>query len=164
MTCNTHAVRPFACAAAVAFALGFAACGDSSDDDGGSGGTAATEAPVSDEQAVRQTLERLHKALYAGDGKTYCAGATTRLQTALVSRIEPGSKKPCAQAIKALVPQKFTPAQVAQYKPKVVSVKVTGDRASVKARGADGSIDRIVFVKQSDEWKLDDNERAAASQ
>jgi hypothetical protein len=148
-------------AIAVTTALGLAACGDS--DDGGDEPQAATT-PASEEQQVRAAVKRIENALYDSDGKEFCSSVTKRLQRATATRLKPGSDQTCEQGVKDIVPTPLTPAMRKEYGTKILTVKVSGTKAAVDSRGADGGIDHMILVKQGGEWKLDDNKPKASTQ
>jgi hypothetical protein len=132
-----------------------AGCGGS--DDGESGGAAqASDAAAG--QEVRQAMRSLENALYAGDGKKYCAALTE------VSASGSGvTGQSCEESVRELVPKPLAPSVIATVRSRIQRVEVDGDRATLYGRGADGGLDKAAFVNEDGGWKMDLKRSSGAS-
>ncbi len=141
-------------------ALGLVACGDSDDGNDAAGKPAQQETDSSQpvagadetEREVRAALAALQNSFYAGDVKAVCAGYTEAARNEIASG--GGSDATCESAMGAYV--RPVPASTAQrYKARIISVKVKGDKATV--RSVQGQAQRptdVRLVKEDGAWKL----------
>lgn len=141
----------------VACALGVGACGDSDDD--GSAGAATTQAadstsPVSDKSQIRKEMLALQDAFYAGKGKEWCARVTEQAASGTAKAASVDKNLTCVGAIKQSVPVPVAPRFVKQYRAKILSIKVSGDKATLTVSQSKQPPRRLSFVKQDGTWKF----------
>jgi hypothetical protein len=144
--------RLAALGAATVLAIAGAACG--SDDDGGSKSAAAKsgkETPTGavpatgDERQIEATYKSLLDALYAGDGKKACSLMTPKTQKGFGK----ASKTTCAKRVEQ------ESETLSKLRPKVISFRVQGTRAVIRAGSANTFKYPVPFAKVDGKWKVD---------
>lgn len=147
--------------AVASLALGAGACGsDDSGGDGGNGGSAqtgdsgsgdgATETPVaagSPEAEVQAAYERFDKAMKAGDAKAACASFTAKGRKEFETFGD--QDKTCEQRVASLS-KKISK----DIKPKIESVRVSGDTARMIQSAPNLGKALIIFRNESGVWKM----------
>ena len=142
---------------ATAAALVLGACGD---DDDGDEPAAPTTAPAtepkdggtSDDAAIRTTMVTYIKAVADGDGATACGQLTENGKRIAASA--PGAKADDCEGVIDEIGAAFKPsdrARLGGVKPEDVEVKITGDSATARFRGAQTA----KLVRQGDRWLID---------
>lgn len=116
-------------------------CG-SSDDNGGS------SSQSSDERAVRAKYKEFSDALYAKDVKAACGAMTEETQRRYAA-VEP-AKRTCEQRIASLA----DPQRLSKNRPRIVKLRVRGNKASAWAKTKNSNRYRIPFVKRDGEWRI----------
>lgn len=117
-------------------ALALAACGDSGDGGGDS-----------EEQAVERADAALREAFRAGDAARYCGGLT-EASAQTEGNIVSGT---CEDFVRAATKNKRL--QASKKRPKVLSVEVNGDKATVKlVIGKSGRPFTAPYVKRDGRW------------
>jgi hypothetical protein len=142
--------RVLALVAVLAVAPVAGGCGDS--DDGG-GDANASVANTPEEQALLDANDKLSKAIYAGDAKTYCSG-----QTAASRRSNARSLGSSCEEMVATVAElaKKRRSGVKVSHPKVTAVKVDGNRGTITTWSRiERDSSTFNFVKRDGRWLSD---------
>ena len=152
--------RWIATAVAFALALGLGACGGS-DDDGA--GDAVTSESASAEQQVRAVVRRVGDLYEARRPAAVCAAMTRRARAGLAAlgrdaeqftgaSVEAvGGRVGCEQVMASVVNGK----SIEDYRPKIVSTEIDGDRAIVTGDVAHDEKDqRAVLEREDGEWRV----------
>jgi hypothetical protein len=133
--------------AAAALAVGFAGCGDSSDDDAQKKEQRQQKTQLAlDQTAVAGVITQLQAAAVAGDGKQICTQIfTPKLADSVTKASKTGS---CSKEVKAKL---FSPST----KLSVENVNVTdAANATATVKEANGNESTIFLVRQSGRWRI----------
>lgn len=149
---------PLAAMATLALVAG--SCGGNSDD----GGDARGKEPAENEAVVQTppttgtpreqiaaTLELIHKAFKGKDAATVCAALSedAQRQTAAGGRPRDTCEDVVGGYIDQFAANTTRPAELQ-------SVRVKGDKAIVKVRTGETTVQRTIFVRTPDGWKSDE--------
>jgi hypothetical protein len=155
------AARLSAIAAAAVLAAGAGACG--SDDDGDGGDAAGTPASAAaggagsgggPEGQLRAAYAKFTDSVYSTDYAAACAQMTARHRKEIVGDLD------CASGLRTL----FRGEPPRGERPKVVSLKIDGNRATLRTKSEDSFKPYpIEFVKQDGEWKVNKSVSGAAA-
>jgi hypothetical protein len=157
-------LRVVAVSAVIALTLGAAACGGSDDSSDGGDQAAKADAAQSDdggstevdtstpEGQVRATLLQFADGMQAGDPQKVCSVVTPAVEKQLTAYFE--STKTCEAVVRKVTKGAY------DGDPKVTSLKVDGDKATMTAVSATGERQQeLEFVKTGGVWKISDGFR-----
>lgn len=136
-------------AAILAGGVAGAGCGDSSDD-----GAKASVARSPAEQELLDANDRLTQALYSGDADAYCSGVTAASRRSHARALNQGCEKLVVSIARFVKKKRGSSANIGR--PKVVGVKVEGNRGIITTRSSsDGTADDFVYVRRDGRWLSD---------
>jgi hypothetical protein len=140
----------------VALALGAAACGDDGDDgDDGGGGAAAASQDQPQPEAFDNTPEGRIRALHAQYIDLYYdknVAAVCDLTSRKGRRLWAKNAKSCEDGMKKFLGRIV---RLSKNRPRVLKVRISGDRAIAQTRVKGSSVYPVLFRKEGGEWKLD---------
>jgi hypothetical protein len=143
--------RSAALGAIAVLALGGAACGsDDSSEKPASGDAAAKEATTKpaprtgEERRIEVAYESLLDALYSGNGVAACALMTPQAR----DKFGASTDTTCEKRVKE------ESGKLSKLRPKVISMRVQGSRAVIRAGSANTFKYPVPFAKVGGEWKV----------
>jgi hypothetical protein len=148
-----------ALAAALTFALGAAACGDSGDD-GGGGGDGGADVAGGDEGSeralARATVERLYDAMAEMDAEGVCAQLNDEAQRQIASGGLGSEGDSCADGIQGFFDEAEEAGGLqATLNAEVRRVEIDGDSATATVSFGPGRRGEVPLSKVDGEWKLE---------
>ena len=115
---------------------------------GGSDERSSGERSPDERAAVRAALKAAHDALYSAEAEEFC----DRLSASARAATTGGT---CEEAVMAVVPQPLPERTIEDSRSTILSVRLEGDRATVRTRSSGGEILPVSLVKENGHWKMD---------
>lgn len=137
--------RSAALAVALTLGLGLVSCGGS---DGGN--DAQSDAPRSDRAQILETVAAYRRAMREGDSRAACAQLAETLRERRVRGL--GDAPACPQLLGDLIRLRAVASRPTPP-PRVVSVEVRGDEATVQLRQSGHEAYEVEFVKEDGAWR-----------
>jgi hypothetical protein len=145
--------------AAAAVALGLSACGSGDDDSGQTSAqskatTSAGESAGTPEEQVEAFVVGMQRDFIAGDGESFCKRLTAAGRRDAIRFAEMiGRGSTCEGMVRATA-KAGREAGTATPPNKIVSIKITGNRATAVVRTGDRPPAMIKLVNREGRWKL----------